>query len=91
MIVSIILAQILLHYYTHLQLELFTVLVSGYVECVKLHHIWKSQLHAVVYHLYTTARRFDLYLKCGTYICYTMDIVVFEIYTKRYTNLQKML
>ena len=45
---------ILLHYYTRLQLELLMVLVSGYMECVKLHHIWKLKLHAVAYHLYTT-------------------------------------
>jgi len=66
------------HYYTHLQLELFMVLVSGYVESVKLHHIWKPQLQAMVYHniphfsvlyhLYTTARCFDLYLRCNKYI-----------------------
>jgi len=61
-----------------LQLELFTVLVSGYMECVKLHHIWKPQPQAMVYHniphfaalyqLYTRVRRFDLYHKCGTYL-----------------------
>jgi len=45
---------IFLNYYTHLQLELFMVLVSGYMECVKLHHIWKPQPHIVVYHLNTT-------------------------------------
>jgi len=38
----------------HLQLELFIVLVSGYMECVKLHHIWKPQLHVVVYQLFIT-------------------------------------
>ena len=47
-------AGILLDYYMCLQLGLFMVLVSGYVECVKLHHIWKPQPHAVVYQLYTT-------------------------------------
>ena len=45
---------------------------------MKLHHIWKPQLQAVVYHniphfavlyqLYTTVRRFDLYHKYGTYV-----------------------
>jgi len=44
------------------------VSVSGYMECVKLHHIWEPEPHAVVYHLYTTVWRFDLYLKCGIYI-----------------------
>ena len=43
----------LLRYYMRLQLESFMVLVSGYVECVKLLHIWKPQPHAVVYQLYT--------------------------------------
>ena len=36
-----------------MQLEFFMVSVTGYVECVKLHHIWKPQAHAVVYHLHT--------------------------------------
>ena len=30
------------------------VSVSGYMECVNLHHVGKPQPHAVVYHLYTT-------------------------------------
>ena len=28
------------------------VSASGCMECVKSHHIWKQQLHAVVYQLY---------------------------------------
>ena len=53
------------------------VLVSVYVEHVKLHHVWKPQPHAIVYHLYTTlcssvfiykpqCSAFDLYLKFST-------------------------
>ena len=54
------------------------VLVSGYMECVKLHHIWKLQLHAGVYHLYTMARRFDLYLKCGTLLRMILQVLANE-------------
>ena len=43
-----------MHYYMRLKLELLMVSVSGYVECVKLHHIWKGQPQAGVYQLYTT-------------------------------------
>ena len=32
-------------------------LLSGYMECVKLHHIWKPQPHAVVCHLTLKPKR----------------------------------
>ena len=32
-----------------------------------------------------------IYIYIYMCICYTTDIMIFEIYTKRYTNLEKML
>ena len=47
------------------------------------------QSAAVQYTNYGTGGAFELPTQSGTYICYTTDIVVFEIYTKRYTHLGK--
>ena len=65
-------------------LELFMVLVSGYVECVKLHYTWKLRLptssRGISQYSYHTLQCYITYIPWHSALIFTSSVIIYRRY-----------